>query len=89
MSDDREVLIKVATATKTSTKTARQDSAKNGAYSYGDSAGITPDFPFNPPPGGTKTGTNLQARSSCSNYYFDLLPLSFQYTFNALTQRYL
>jgi hypothetical protein len=30
------------------------------AYSYGDSAGIKPDFPFNPPPGGTKIPTKVK-----------------------------
>jgi O-methyltransferase len=29
-------------------------------YSYGDSAGFTPDFPFNPPPGGTKITTKVK-----------------------------
>jgi len=29
------------------------------AYSYGDSAGFTPDFPFNPPLGETKVGTKI------------------------------
>lgn len=31
------------------------------AYSYGDSAGLTPDFPFNPAPAGTKYAANVGA----------------------------
>jgi hypothetical protein len=32
------------------------------AYSYGDSAGITPDFPFNPAVAGTKYTANVTGR---------------------------
>jgi len=39
----------------------------NDTYSYGDSAGITPDFPFNPVMAGTNYAANVMAGGIVQN----------------------
>jgi|GEM_PF-3659097 len=44
------------------------DVSRLKAYSYGDSAGFTPDFPFNPEPSGTKYAANVKGALIPQNF---------------------
>ena len=52
-------LIKIVAKIEASRKPPPRKGFGEALYSYGDSAGLTPDFPFNPAHAGTKSVANV------------------------------